>query len=353
MNRPRVVVIGAGMAGLTAARHLAGWSDVVVVDKGRGVGGRLATRRIGGATFDHGAQFLTTHTAEFADAVSEWVGAGAVVPWYRGRIGPGGATDPDGHVRFRGAPTMNALAKHLAVGLDVRTGSLVSAVRRTAAGWTVVLADDAELRADAVILTAPVPQTLALLAAGGVAPTPRERDALAAVRYEPCLALMTVLDRPSGLEPPGAVDPASGPIDWMADNQVKGVSAVPAVTVHATAGFSHEHWDAPDDEIADALLAAASLGAAPVPHARSVQRWRYARPVSLHPEPCLALDGDAPLVCAGDAFGGAKVEGARRSGVAAAAAVATALGRDADPAATRRRAAPLRAAAAPQSGTGP
>jgi hypothetical protein len=164
---------------------------------------------------------------------------------------------------------------------------------------------------------------------------------------------MTVLDRPSGLEPPGAVDPASGPIDWMADNQVKGVSAVPAVTVHATAGFSHEHWDAPDDEIADALLAAASLGAAPVPHARSVQRWRYARPVSLHPEPCLALDGDAPLVCAGDAFGGAKVEGAQRSGVAAAAAVATALGRDADPAATSSRAAPLRAATAPRDGTGP
>lgn len=327
MTRPRVVVLGAGMAGLTAARALAGWCDVVVLDKGRGVGGRLATRRIGGATFDHGAQFLTTHTAEFAGAVSDWIDVGAVAPWFRGGIGPGGATDPDGHVRFRGAPTMNALAKHLAVGLDVRTGSLVSAVRRAAAGWTVVLADDAELCADAVVMTAPVPQTLALLAAGGVAPTPREHDALAAVPYEPCLALMVVLDRPSGLATPGAVAPAAGPIEWMADNQVKGVSATPAVTVHATAEFSREHYDAPDDEIADALLAAASLAADPVPLGRSVQRWRYARPITLHPEPCLAIAGDAPLVCAGDAFGGAKVEGAHRSGAAAAAAVAAALGR--------------------------
>ena len=46
-TRPRVVVVGAGVAGLTAARSLAAFSDVVVVDKGRGVGGRLATRRIG------------------------------------------------------------------------------------------------------------------------------------------------------------------------------------------------------------------------------------------------------------------------------------------------------------------
>ncbi|MBM3692960.1 MAG: hypothetical protein FJW77_06665 [Actinobacteria bacterium] len=335
MTRPRVVVLGAGMAGLTAARRLARSCDVVVVDKGRGVGGRLATRRIGGATFDHGAQFLTTHTAEFAAAVAEWTGAGAVVPWFRGRIGPDGATDPDGHVRFRGAPTMNALAKHLAVGLDVRTGSRVTAVRHAAAGWTVTLADAGDLTADAVVVTAPVPQTLALLAAGGVDPTPHERDALHAVTYEPCLALMTVLDGPSGLDDPGAVDPASGPIDWMADNQVKGVSAVPAVTIHATPGFSHDHWDAPDDEVADALLAAAALGADPVAGARSVQRWRYARPVVEHPERCLVLDGDAPLVCAGDAFGGAKVEGAARSGAAAADAVAAALGT-----VSRRRAAP-------------
>lgn len=54
--RPRVVVVGAGIAGLMCARELAATGvDVVVVDKGRGVGGRMATRRFGGAVFDHGA----------------------------------------------------------------------------------------------------------------------------------------------------------------------------------------------------------------------------------------------------------------------------------------------------------
>ena len=54
---PRLVVVGAGLAGLTAAQALTDAFDVIVLDKGRGFGGRMATRRIGDATFDHGAQF--------------------------------------------------------------------------------------------------------------------------------------------------------------------------------------------------------------------------------------------------------------------------------------------------------
>ena len=62
-----VLVIGAGMAGLIAAAELqrAG-RRVLVLDKGRGVGGRLASRRIGEASFDHGAQFITARTPRFA-----------------------------------------------------------------------------------------------------------------------------------------------------------------------------------------------------------------------------------------------------------------------------------------------
>lgn len=330
MSRRRVVVLGAGMAGLVAARRLAGSCDVVVLDKGRGVGGRLATRRLGDATFDHGAQFLTTHTPQFAGVVAQWVESGVVTPWFRGRIGPDGSTDPDGHVRYRGTQSMNAIAKHLATGLDVRTATLVSSVGRTDVGWLVSMADGSVLGADAVLMTAPVPQSLALLAAGGVELTTPDRDALLAVRYDPCIALMVVLDGPSGLAAPGAVDPDDGPIDWMADNRVKGVSEVSAVTIHATAGFTRDHWDASDDEIVDALLTAAALDDSAVPGARSIQKWRYARPSVEHPQRCLVLDGPAPLICAGDAFGGAKVEGAALSGMAAAGALAEALDLDPD-----------------------
>lgn len=117
MPRPRVAVVGAGVAGLTAARNLSASDDVVVVDKGRGVGGRLATRRIGEATFDHGAQFITTHTPEFAEIVAGWERAGVARPWFQVRIGPDGITDPDGHTRFRGVATMSRPIRSSAVSL--------------------------------------------------------------------------------------------------------------------------------------------------------------------------------------------------------------------------------------------
>ena len=77
-TRRQVVIVGAGMAGLTAARRLQRFVDVVVLDKGRGVGGRLATRRVGDATFDHGAQFLTTRTPEFTETAQELLGVGII-----------------------------------------------------------------------------------------------------------------------------------------------------------------------------------------------------------------------------------------------------------------------------------
>ena len=283
---------------------------------------------MGEATFDHGAQFITTHTAEFAEIVERLVGESVVTPWFRGRVGPEGVSDSYGHTRFRGSVSMNAIAKNLAVGLDVRTASQVSALSHDGESWKVALVDGSELIADAVIATSPVPQTIALLENGEVALAANDQVALDAIEYDPCLAFLAVLDGPSGLSEPGAVDPVEGPIDWMADNFLKGISAVPAVTIHATPEFSRAQWDASDEEITEALLDAAQLESLVVPDSVQIQRWRYARPSVEHPERFLALDGVPPLVCAGDAFGGAKVEGAALSGAAAATALLAVLQSD-------------------------
>ena len=87
-----------------------------VVDKGRSVGGRLATRRIGGARLDHGAQFFTVRGDDFGSLVDEAIAAGIVHEWCAGFDDP-----PDGYPRYTGSVGMNGLAKWLARDIDVRT----------------------------------------------------------------------------------------------------------------------------------------------------------------------------------------------------------------------------------------
>jgi predicted NAD/FAD-dependent oxidoreductase len=138
---------------------------------------------------------------------------------------------------------------------------------------------------------------------------------------------MACLDSSADLPDPGAVAPTAGPLEWIADNQAKGISAVPALTLHAGAEASSALWDASDELVVAELVAAAgeAFGRALVVTDSSVQRWRYARPSVSHPERCLVASGLPPLVLAGDAFGEPKVEGAVRSGSAAAAALRQAI----------------------------
>lgn len=316
-----VVIVGAGMAGLTAATELARSRRVVVVDKGRGVGGRLATRRIGEAVFDHGAQFFTVRSDEFASVVSTWVESHVATGWFDHL--PANGEEPSEHVRHRGVPAMTALAKDLAGGLDVQTATRVSAVARAGARWRIDLVDGPSLTAAAVLMTCPVPQSLALLDAGSTVLERSDRAALERITYDPCLAALVPLDGPSGLASPGARRGDGEPVAWLADNQLKGVSPVPAVTIHASGAVSRARFDDDPDAVIADLVAAAELASAPIPGESQLMGWRYAQPTVLHDGRCLRIAGAAPLVFAGDAFGEARVEGAFLSGRAAAQTLST------------------------------
>jgi renalase len=310
----RVVIVGAGIAGLMAGQALAGQHDVIVLDKGRSPGGRLATRRIGAAVLDHGAQFFTVRSESFAAHVTRWRGDDLVVEWCRGF-----SATADGFPRYVARGGMNALAKHVARGQDVRCSTLVFAVRATAGGWSVGLDDGSALTADALIITCPLPQSFALLATSGVTMPP----ALARQEYDRTLALLAVLDGPPSIPAPGGVPDADDVFAFVADNRAKGVSPIEAATFHADPLWSEQHWDVAPAETHDALVhaAAAWLGPARIVESQ-LKRWRFATPRQPWPDACwvaTAADGaSAPLVLAGDAFAGPRVEGAALSGLAAA-----------------------------------
>ncbi|MDA3030698.1 MAG: FAD-dependent oxidoreductase, partial [Actinomycetota bacterium] len=161
----RVAIIGAGLTGLIAGRELVrGGADVVVFDKGRSPGGRLATRRIGGATLDHGAQFFTVRSPAFARQIADWEERGLVHVWNNGFDGA------DGHPRYVATNGMSSLAKDLAADLDVQCSTMVFALRDEphVSGITVAIDDGMTHTVDAAIVTCPVPQAFALMIDGGI-----------------------------------------------------------------------------------------------------------------------------------------------------------------------------------------
>lgn len=325
-----VAVVGAGLAGLTAARALreAG-REVVLLDKGRRAGGRCATRTLAGATIDTGAQFFTVRSEAFAALVERWTAEGCPIrTWSDGfaraasiAADPATAeTEGDGHPRHSVEGGMNRLAAHLARDLGVRTRTRVTSVRAQRGAWSVATPDGVE-QAEAVLLTTPVPQALALVGNGGV---DLDEGLVARLRnrdYEPCLALLVALDRGPGLPGPGGVQLAGGPVTWLADNVAKGASAVPAVTVHASGDWSESFYDADPELVTRELLTLVRpwLGGAQ-PVVTDVVRWRYSKPRRPDDAGALLLAGrPGPLVLAGDALAGGKVEGAVTAGLAAAA----------------------------------
>ena len=303
-----IAVVGAGIAGLLLARQLtAQGEDVVVLEKSRGLGGRLATKRVEEAVFDSGAQYFTTKSERFAGMVAEWAASGVVAPW------PGASAH-----RWIGKPCMNALGKFLAEGLVVRRESKVIKVQREDGGWELTIENQSALRVGRLVLTAPLPQSLGLLKAGGVDLPNKLAGELAALTYLPCLALLLTLEGPSAV-PAEGVALSAGPVRWIADNSKKGISpgVAAAVTVHLSPAYAAEHYARTETELAAMVLPGIESRLGSPVRKVTLQRWKFSEPAATYGQPCVWLP-ELGLGLAGDALGGPRVEAAALSGLALA-----------------------------------
>ena len=312
---PRCLVIGAGLAGLSAARclHEAGFG-VDVLDKSRAAGGRMSTRRGEGWSCDHGAQYFTARDPHFRAEVARWQQAGAAALWTpRLRVFDAGGVRESGEnlQRFVGLPRMTAPARLLAEGLKLHTGLTVTALQREVDGWRIVSAEQGELeqRFDAVVLAVPSPQVVPLL----TPVSPALAAAAARGRMQACWAVMLRFDLAPDL-PFDAAFVNEGPLRWVARNGSKpGREGQEAWVLHASAEWSEAHIEDDSEAVVHALSAAfQALGgrASPV---WSAHRWRYAITDAAVEGGCLWHPEQALGLC-GDWLNGGRVEGAWLSG---------------------------------------
>jgi predicted NAD/FAD-dependent oxidoreductase len=282
----------------------------------------MATRRVGAGNFDHGAQFFTVREERFEKLVDEWLEAGVAKEWTRGFADAEGEPNEDGHPRYKGSEGMTSIPKHLARGLEVKSGERVVNVEQVDDSWKVECESGMEVSVSSLVLTSPAPQSLELVESGSYELSEDSRRQLEEISYDPCVALMALMEEPTGVPEPGGMQIKGESLDWIGDNQRKGISEAPGITIHAGPGWSREHFDAPDEETVESLLTLAGdhldSNVAPRVVETSLARWRYSWITKAHSEPRLIASEEPPLLCAGDGFGQPKVEGAALSGLAAA-----------------------------------
>ncbi len=358
-NTVDVAVIGAGLTGLVCAQQLQQLGyGVVVLEKSRGLGGRVATRRLHNTWADHGVAYFTDEGEQTGALVQNWRDRGILHPWINqdfvwtdGRLHPGEV----GSQRYVSPLGITAIAKDLSKALDIWRGQRVEAIAPTANHiWTFILAPVAgepirELTARAVVITAPAPQTAALLDPLRSQGVPADFfSAVQSVIYQANLTAIALYSptRHAELEqvPWRSVRLNHPQLAWVVlDSSKQPNPPQPVMVLHGSAQIADRFLDATDLEPAGRLLldsaATSLLPWLAEPDGLQLHRWRYALPQNPLSATCLSTTNPLPLVCGGDwcaasvpsqpaqttlplsAAGTSPIEQALNSGIASAQAI--------------------------------
>ncbi|MCT7950722.1 FAD-dependent oxidoreductase [Ancylothrix sp. C2] len=348
-----VAVIGAGISGLVSAsllRHC-GYS-VAVIEKSRGVGGRLATRRIGDTIADHGARYLEPKGDLLQGLIHELSEHRIIEPWTNttylcdpttASLSP--TTSNDWTIYYAAPTGMNAIGKFLASGLEIFKSQRLVAMTPTAEEtWQLSLEiagtpepTSQTLQAKAVVLAIPAPQAVPLIEPNKSFFSLDFFESLCYAEYDPCLSVM------AGYPPTRNIDlnqratawrsvsfPENYDLAWAGwDSSKRQLSEKPLFVFHSSAEYAEKYLDEADLQPAAThllnLAGKSLISWLNAPEWVQIQRWRYAfvrRPI---PQNCLISAKPVPVVCCGDWCAGGQIEVALKSGIAAAGEINTHL----------------------------
>lgn len=326
MSKKRIAIIGAGLAGITLARRLQPYAEVLVLEKSRGTGGRMATRRTDSGSIDHGAQYFTVRDAAFHAFLEPALDAGIAETWSAPlhRLSASGTLEKleDRSPRFVAVPRMTSLTKWLSKPLDIQFEVRATALEGEVGSWKIDCDHGSvEGKFDWVISSAPAPQTANLLPFD-----PADREALETVRMNGCFTLMMRL-KPEMVLPFSAAQVAHPFISWIALNNSKpGRDDGNHLVVHASNQWSDANLEEPPEQVQSWMLEAVEELVPSLKQAYVVppvlHRWRYANVETPLERPFL-LDAGRHIAACGDWCIGNRVEAAFLSANALADALLT------------------------------
>ena len=312
-SKIRIAVIGAGISGLTVARHLSDAFNITVFEKSNRSGGRVTSKLINGADFDYGAQFFTVKTPEFQHLVSEMQSQGVIACWHGHFVEFDGTTRcserdwDDSFPHYVGTPNMAAISEWMAKPLDVRYHTNVSKLNKSTHGWKLVRNNQELGEFERVILTMPPKQALDLLPAEHQFHQP-----LRQLKMQSCFALRVVLKHDIDLGFSAALI-RNNDISWISKNSSKpNRTGSPSIIVQATNNWSDEHLDDALEDVKrhmlECLLSITPLSIDDIAHS-DIKKWVHANTPKQADEEYL-LDTDTQLAVCGDALIHGRIESA-------------------------------------------
>jgi predicted NAD/FAD-dependent oxidoreductase len=340
-----VGIIGAGLAGLTCARWLqeAG-HQVVVLEKSRGVGGRMATRRLQGTCADHGLRYLTEIGKQSQALVQRMISEQILQVWSNQvyELRDGAVVASRAQTCYTAPNGMTAVAKQLAAGLEIWRGQRVVAIAPSITAnqstWTLTLEassgesrDPVEVCSLAILI--PAPQIVPLLQPlAGRQISEAFLGQLEQVTFDPCVtAIATYAPEQwaefTRAEPAiswkGFHCPNHPTLAWVSlEHSKRNQAPCPVLVVQSNAEFARSHLDTEDlTPIGQQLLQDAAQMTFPwlqAPDVLQVHRWRYAFPHNAIQESHWVSTDHAALACGGDWCQGNTLESALQSGLSTA-----------------------------------
>ena len=335
----RIGIVGAGAAAAAATFVLdtaCPDAEITVLEKSGGLGGRAATRRHDGLTYDYGANYVKSDDERVAELLTETLDDGGVVdieePVYtfdeEGTVSPG--RDADGR-KWSYRSGLTRIAKRLFGRTDatVHRRTKVETIDRDGEDgtWTLLDAEGGSWGPfDVLALNPPAPQTAALLDTAEW-DSPRRAELRAAAAEVPYRTVWTaVLHYPFEIDRPyyGLVNvDKEHAVGWISREECK-PGHVPdgetLLVVQANGAWSRARYD---DDPADNVAALAEHAAAIVGDERletpawsDHQGWRYAIPESgVRRGPLSSAEAEG-LYCLGDWVAGeGRVHAALRNGL--------------------------------------